>query len=183
MPFALIPFLLLVIPVLEIAVFILVGNLIGLWPTLALVVVTAIGGSILLKQQGIGTLNRIQSEMAAGRVPGRELVDGVMILAAGILLLTPGLVTDAIGFLLFVPGVRSTIRRVLSQRIVVMTRDGTAERWQSRRPGGPSGGEARRGGPDVVDLSGDDYQRRPDPTSPWHGDDHENESPPNRTLH
>ena len=131
MPFAIIPFLLLIIPVMEIAVFIAVGNLIGLWPTLGLVVLTAVIGSVLLRRQGIGTLARIQAEMQAGRVPARELVDGVMILAAGILLLTPGLVTDTIGFLLFVPGVRGTIRRVISQRVVVMAK-GTTSRGFGR---------------------------------------------------
>ena len=103
MPFALIPFLLLAIPILEIAVFILVGNAIGLWPTLGLVILTAVIGSILLKQQGLWTLARSQAEIGAGRVPGRDLVSGVMIAMAGVLLLTPGLVTDALGFLLFVP--------------------------------------------------------------------------------
>ena len=111
MPFALIPFLLLAIPVLEIAVFILVGNLIGLWPTLGLVILTAVIGSMLLRRQGLGTLPAYPVRDQAGRVPGRELVDGVMIAIAGVLLLTPGLVTDAIGFLLFVPAIRESICR------------------------------------------------------------------------
>lgn len=182
MPFAIIPFLLLIIPVMEIAVFIAVGNLIGLWPTLGLVVLTAVIGSILLRRQGIGTLARIQAEMQAGRVPARELVDGVMILAAGILLLTPGLVTDTIGFLLFVPGVRGTIRRVISQRVVVMAKGTTSRGFGPggagpQRPQGP-----RQGGPDVVDLSGEDYRRHPDPSSPWHGSEDDKGEPP-RTLH
>ncbi|ORE91602.1 FxsA family protein [Aurantimonas sp. 22II-16-19i] len=182
MPFAIIPFLLLIIPVMEIAVFIAVGNLIGLWPTLALVVLTAVIGSVLLRRQGIGTLARIQAEMNAGRVPARELVDGVMILAAGILLLTPGLVTDTIGFLLFVPGVRGTIRRVISQRVVVMAK-GTTSRGFGAGPAGPQRPQGpRRGGPDVVDLSGEDYHRRPDPSSPWRGDEGDG-GPGDRTLH
>lgn len=179
MPFAIIPFLLLIIPVMEIAVFILVGNLIGLWPTLGLVVLTAIIGSFLLKRQGLGTLRRIQAEMNAGRVPARELVDGVMIMAAGILLLTPGLVTDTIGFLLFVPGIRGRIRSFLSKRVVVMAQGAGAsgfgrgaggQDWQPRRP------------PDVVDLSGSDYRRRSDPSSPWRGDE-DDRGPGDRTLH
>lgn len=164
MPFALIPFLLLAIPILEIAVFILVGNAIGLWPTLGLVILTAVIGSILLKQQGISTLARIQTEIGAGRVPGRDLVSGVMIAMAGVLLLTPGLVTDALGFLLFVPGVRSRIFDFLKSRVVVVGQN-------SFRPG--MGGQPRReppysAGPDVVDLSGEEFRRGPDPASPWH---------------
>ena len=183
MPFAIIPFLLLIIPVLEIAVFILVGNLIGLWPTLALVVLTAIVGSFLLKRQGISTLRRIQAETNAGRVPARELVDGVMIMAAGILLLTPGLVTDTIGFLLFVPGFRSSIRNFLSKRVVVMAQGGGATGF-GRGGGGQPGGQTwqRQRSPDVVDLSGEDYHRRPDPGSPWRGEE-EDGGPNNRTLH
>ncbi|MEF2552134.1 FxsA family protein [Aurantimonas sp. A2-1-M11] len=180
MPFALIPFLLLVIPILEIAVFILVGNAIGLWPTLGLVVLTAVIGSVLLKQQGISTLARIQAEIGAGRVPGRDLVSGVMIAMAGVLLLTPGLVTDALGFLLFVPGVRSRIFDFLKSRVVVV--------GQSGGFGAGMGGQPRRGppysaGPDVVDLSGEEFRREPDPASPWHepkdGDDQTN----GRRLH
>ncbi|MCE7030424.1 FxsA family protein [Jiella avicenniae] len=179
MPFAIIPFLLLIIPVMEIAVFILVGNLIGLWPTLGLVVLTAIVGSFLLKRQGLSTLRRIQAETSAGRVPGRELVDGAMIMAAGILLLTPGLVTDTIGFLLFVPGIRGQIRSFFAKRVVVMAqssgshgfgRGGGGQEWQRRRA------------PDVVDLSGEDYHRRPDPDSPWRGGERD-DGPANRTIH
>ena len=181
MPFAIIPFLLLVIPVLEIAVFVVVGNLIGLWATLGLVVLTAVIGSFLLKSQGLSTLTRIQAEVNSGRVPARELVDGMMIVAAGILLLTPGLVTDTIGFLLFVPGIRSGIRRTISKRVVVMAKGGATGGFGS---GGPEGRGQERQSPDVVDLSGDDFHRRPDSSSPWHGAEEEGrEEPPRRTLH
>ena len=176
MPFALIPFLLLAIPILEIAVFIVVGQLIGLWPTLGLVLLTAIFGTLLLKRQGFSTLAAIQRETRAGRVPGRELMDGVMIAVAGVLLLTPGLVTDAIGFLLFVPGARAAIRNWLKSRVMVVGGQsfgmgGGAP--TSRKPAGPPTGPADRhvprDGPDVVDLSGEEFQRQPDPSSPWNG--------------
>jgi UPF0716 protein FxsA len=172
MPLALVPLLLLVVPVLEIAAFILVGRAIGLFPTLAIVVLSAVVGTLLLRRQGLGALRRIQGEMAAGRVPGRELADGVMIVAAGILLLTPGLVTDVVGYLLFVPAVRAWLRRLLARRIAVAT--------AGRQPGsGGPGGEGRRSAPpDVVDLAAEDYERRADPRSPWHGS-HEG----NRTIH
>ena len=95
MPFALIPFLLLIIPILEIVVFILVGRQIGVLWTLGCILLTAVIGSALLRIQGFSILSRIRSETEQGRLPGRELGDGAMILVAGILLLTSGLLRTA----------------------------------------------------------------------------------------
>ncbi|MCB1386645.1 MAG: membrane protein FxsA [Nitratireductor sp.] len=117
MPFSILPFLLLAIPVAEIAVFIVVGGQIGVVWTLACIVITAVIGSILLRVQGFQIINRLREETQAGRVPGRELGHGAMILVAGVLLLTPGFVTDTLGFLLFVPPVRDAIWRFLASRI------------------------------------------------------------------
>lgn len=146
MPFAVIPFLLLAIPVMEIAVFIVVGREIGVLATLAFVFVTAVIGSFLLRVQGLSVVSRIRDEMDAGRVPGRELVDGVMIVAAAILLLTPGFVTDTIGFLLFVPAVRGAVWRFLASRIDIQV-----------AAGGVPGGDRRRGSGRVVDLDPDEF--------------------------
>lgn len=166
MPFSIVPFLLLAIPLAEIAAFVVVGGQIGVWWTLAMVLVTAIGGSVLLRIQGFGLINRIRSEVDAGRMPSRELVHGVMILVAGILLLTPGFITDAMGFALFIPPLRDAIWAFARTRIrfetVVMDRGAQ---------GGP-----RRGGrdDDVIDLDEDDFTREPDENSPWRdrdGDD------------
>ena len=176
MPLALIPVLLLVIPILEIAVFIMVGNLIGLWPTLGLVLVTAILGTLLLRRQGLDTLARIQAETRAGRVPARELVNGLMIAIAGVLLLTPGLVTDTLGFLLFIPAIRNAVWSFLKARVVVVASGGF----------GRGSGPAPQGRPDVVDLSGSEFERRPDPTTPWRGTDGQagpDGEPPRRILH
>lgn len=159
MPFSLIPFALLVIPLLEIAAFVVIGGQIGVFPTLALVVVTAIIGSILLRVQGFGLLSRIQTEMDAGRVPARELVHGVMLLVAGILLLTPGFVTDAAGFLLFVPPVRDAVWRFVRSRIRVVRADGTTYDGDGAASG-PGGGR-------TIDLDEDDFAREPDPNTPW----------------
>ncbi len=101
------------VPLIEIAVFIEVGGSIGLWPTMAIIVMTAIAGTALLRQQGLSTLRSARREMEAGRVPVRELFDGVCILAAGALLLTPGFVTDAVGLALMVPPVRTVLGRWL----------------------------------------------------------------------
>ena len=85
-------------PIIEIAVFIEVGGRIGLWSTIGIVILTAVIGTAMLRQQGISVLFRIQENLNANRMPVRELFDGVCLVAAGALLLTPGFVTDAIGF-------------------------------------------------------------------------------------
>lgn len=158
MRFSLVPFLLLVVPLAEIAAFVVIGGQIGVWATLGMVFVTAIIGSILLRWQGVGLFNRINAEVRANRVPGRELVHGVMILVAGVLLLTPGFVTDSLGFLLFVPAIRDLVWRFVKDRVVVQTMSSGF------------GGTARRGDPSgegVVDLDEDEFHRNPDASSPW----------------
>ncbi len=155
MRFGIIPFLLLAIPVAEIAAFIVVGQWIGVLPTLACIVLTAIIGSFLLRRQGLATLSAIRQEVDAGRMPGRQLVHGLMIALAGVLLMTPGFVTDTLGFLLFVPAVRDAAWRFLSQHVVMVSSGvvfGGGEGPASSRGG------MGRGGSRVVDLDADDYQ-------------------------
>lgn len=101
--------LMVAIPIMEIAVFIQAGEILGLWPTLLTVILTAIMGTALLRHQGLATLKKVQDSMNAGRPPVAELFDGLCLFVAGLLLLTPGFVTDAVGFLLFVPPLRSFI--------------------------------------------------------------------------
>lgn len=114
-------FLLLVaVPIIEIALFIQVGGLIGLWPTIAIVVLTAIAGTVLLRAQGFATLAQLRSRLDRGGDPTGPLANGALILVAGIVLLTPGFFTDAIGFLLLVPPVRAAVIRYLSRRITVV---------------------------------------------------------------
>lgn len=163
MRFSIIPFALLVVPVLEIAAFIAIGGQIGIIATLLLIVVTAVIGSFLLRVQGFATLARIRTHMDAGTLPGRELGDGAMILAAGMLLLTPGFVTDTIGFLLFVPALRTRIWNFLSARVVVATH-GTNGPFSRPNPG--SRNDAGRD-PNVVDLDPDDFSEKGNPDSPW----------------
>ncbi len=160
MPFSLIPFLLLAIPLLEIAAFVVIGGEIGVFATLAMVFVTAVLGSILLRVQGFGLLQRIRRETDAGRVPGREMVHGVMILIAGVLLLTPGFITDALGFLLFVPPIRDAGWALLKGRILFSGGFTAA----GPRPGGPEPDDR------TIDLDADDYTAEPDPDSPWADD-------------
>ncbi|HZD24643.1 MAG TPA: FxsA family protein, partial [Alphaproteobacteria bacterium] len=106
------------VPMIEIAVFIKVGGLIGLWPTLAIVILTAILGTAALRQQGLSTLRRAQEAMNRNELPVREVFDGLCLLVAGALLLTPGFVTDALGALLFVPQVRTLLRNLIGRHLL-----------------------------------------------------------------
>lgn len=101
------------VPLIEIALFIKIGGLIGLWPTVASVVATALIGTALIRKQGFSTLQRAQQEVDAQRLPVRELFDGVCLLFAGALLLTPGFLTDSIGFALLVPPIRRVLGRLV----------------------------------------------------------------------
>ena len=105
--------LFILIPLIEIGVFIEVGGIIGLWPTLAVIVLTAVAGSTLIRHQGIAILGQARESFAAGRLPVREIFDGICLLLAGAFLLTPGFVTDAVGALLLVPPFRNLIRTVV----------------------------------------------------------------------
>jgi|TARA_R110002072_G_scaffold12038_8_gene53016 UPF0716 protein FxsA len=105
------------VPLVEIAIFIQVGDAIGLWPTLALVIGTAIVGSWQLRVQGFAALSRARRQMDQGQLPTKELFDGFCLLLAGLLLLTPGLLTDSLGALLFLSPVRAFLRHYLSQRM------------------------------------------------------------------
>ena len=98
------------VPLVEIAVFIEIGGRIGLWSTLGLIVATAIVGTALLRQQGLSTLARARDSLDRGEFPVQELLDGVCLLIAGALLLTPGFVTDAGGALLLAPPVRRVLQ-------------------------------------------------------------------------
>ena len=99
-------FLFLLVPLIEIALFIQVGGWIGLWPTLGIVVATAVAGTVLVRSQGSQALQRLRRSFDELRDPTDTLAHGAMILFSGALLLTPGFFTDAVGFALLVPGVR-----------------------------------------------------------------------------
>ena len=110
---ALLVVLFIVVPIVELYVIIQVGQLIGVWPTLALLLADALLGSLLLRHQGRGAWRRFNQALAERRFPGREVADGVMIAVGGTLLLTPGFVTDIFGFLLLIPPTRAIARRLL----------------------------------------------------------------------
>ena len=106
----------LVVPIIEIAVIIKVGAAIGVLNTVGLLVLSSIVGSWLMKREGLGVLRRIQSQLANGMVPGKELVDAFLIMMGGALMLAPGFLTDIAGMLLLLPPVRAGVRGVLRRR-------------------------------------------------------------------
>jgi len=102
------------VPIVELALLIRIGRAISVGPTIALVLLTGMVGAALARHQGVRTLGRIQAELAGGRMPTGPMVDGLLILVAGLLLITPGILTDAVGFALLIPPVRRLFRRRLA---------------------------------------------------------------------
>lgn len=109
--------LFILVPVAELYLFMTLGSKIGIGPTLGIIVLTAILGASLTKSQGARTFAKFQQATAEGRLPHREALDGILILLAGAVLLTPGFLTDAVGFLLLVPPVRAFIRGRLAHHL------------------------------------------------------------------
>ncbi|WP_440054256.1 FxsA family protein [Pseudoalteromonas sp. T1lg65] len=101
------------VPVIEIALLIQVSDVIGGFATIALVIATAILGAKLVKQQGLGAYVNVQQQMAAGQMPAQDLFTGLCVIIAGVFLMTPGIMTDAIGFLLLTPVVRKKLAKAL----------------------------------------------------------------------
>ena len=136
--------LFLLVPLVEIYFLIKVGDVIGAIPTVALVVFTALLGAMLLRFQGFSTLQRTRISLAQGRLPALEMFEGVLLLFAGALLLTPGFVTDAIGFAFLIPPLRKIIIRWFLSKFEL--------------PGPPSGGPGggRPGSPYTIEG---DYRR------------------------
>ncbi len=109
----------LLVPLIEIGLFIQIGGLIGLWPTLGIVVLTAIMGTYLVRSQGLMAMNNLRSSFSRLEDPSQPLAHGAMILLAGALLLTPGFFTDAVGFALLAPPIRSALIAYMRKHIKV----------------------------------------------------------------
>jgi UPF0716 protein FxsA len=109
--------LFIVVPIVELYVIVQVGHVLGVFNTLALLVLISFLGAWLMKREGLNTWRRAQRQIETGVVPGRELVDGALIVLAGALLLAPGFVTDAVGLLLLLPPVRIAVRGFARHRL------------------------------------------------------------------
>ncbi len=115
--FPLLTLLFIVVPIVELAVIIRVGQVVGVLPTIGLLLAVSIVGAWLAKREGIGVWRRFRRQVEAGVVPAREVADGVMILFGAALLVTPGFVTDVFGLLLLVPPVRAAVRGAFLRRL------------------------------------------------------------------
>ncbi|CAG1012785.1 MAG: membrane protein FxsA [Rhizobiaceae bacterium] len=147
MPFALTA-LIVLIPLAEIATFVIVGSEIGALATVALTIAMSVAGAVLMRWQGFGILGRLQRELETGGSPGRELAHGAMVLLAGVLLLIPGFLTGLLGLLLFIPPVRDLAWRFLRSRATVMT-DFSFTSYRATRSQDSH----------IVDLDHDEYSR------------------------
>lgn len=107
------------VPIIEIALFIQIGGWIGLWPTIAIVLFTAFVGASLVRSQGIQTLMTVQSRLQQGELPAQQIIEGIMLAVSGVLLLTPGFMTDALGLLVLLPAPRTWMAKQLMQRVKV----------------------------------------------------------------
>lgn len=107
------------VPLIEIALFIVIGGEIGLWPTLGVVVATAIVGTILLRFQGFAVARAARAQLAEGTPPVKPMLHGVCLIFAAAFLITPGFFTDAVGFLLLLPPVRALVIQLVASRITV----------------------------------------------------------------
>ncbi|HEX6939081.1 MAG TPA: FxsA family protein [Longimicrobiales bacterium] len=117
-------FLFIAIPMLELAILVKLGTIVGFWPTIGVVLLTGALGSWLARRQGGQVLREIQAELRAGRMPAAHLLDGVMILIGGVLLLTPGLLSDVCGLALLFPPTRAWCKRIVRRRLERMIASG-----------------------------------------------------------
>lgn len=127
--------LFIVVPLVELALLIQVGQWVGVWPTVALVALTGVAGVALVRREGIRTLANVQLELASGRLPGRALLDGACLLVAGALLTTPGVITDVLAFALLVTPSRRLAQRWLMDRMRRAVERGTLHVQMGGFPG------------------------------------------------
>lgn len=125
-----------IVPVIELALLIQIGQVVGLLPTVALVVFTGVTGAWLARAEGLRVFFQFQRELASGRLPGQSLLDGISVLIGGAFLLTPGVLTDVLGFSLLVPVTRRWIQGRVRKRLERGIADGTIRVVTTRSMGG-----------------------------------------------
>ena len=113
-----------VVPLVELFLLVKLGTVIGIGATVLIVICTGVLGAWLARWQGLGVLRRLTDDLNEGRLPADALIDGLLILIAGAVLLTPGLITDALGFLLLVPQGRAVVRKTIAARLATRTEAG-----------------------------------------------------------
>ncbi|GAJ78195.1 FxsA protein [Vibrio sp. JCM 18905] len=152
------------VPIIEIGLFIQVGGFLGLWPTIALVLITAFVGASLVRSQGIQTLMSVQGgRLEQGEIPAQQIFEGVMLAVAGVLLLTPGFMTDALGMLVLLPAPRAAIAKYLMSKMVVKTMHG----------GGFQGGFSNQGPFEQDPFRRDPFDSQSDDGNTFEGGEYE----------
>ncbi len=154
--------ILLALPLLEIATFIVVGNAIGILATIGLVLASGMLGIILIMSRGAGALAQAQAQLRERRDPGPQLIRGAIVFIAAILLIIPGFLTDLFALLLLIPAVRNSVWRSFRRRAAGTTFTAFggsfgSSRWSNGKPVGRH----------TIDLDADDYSKSRDPNSPW----------------
>ncbi len=143
--------LFIVVPVVELILLITLGQWLGTLPTIGLIIFTGVLGAYLVKQQGVQVLAQLRAQLRGGQLPAGPLLDGAMVLVAGALLMTPGILTDTIGLLCLIPASRRVIRRFIWSRLERAIRSGRMFSF-------PFGGSRFRNEPDdVVIIDHDSY--------------------------
>lgn len=140
-----------VVPIVELALLIRVGQFVGLWPTLALVVLTGVGGAALARAEGLRTFWAFQKQVSQGQIPGQAILDGLCVLLGGAFLLTPGLLTDAVGLSLLFPLTRRMIQGRLRRAVERRVEEGSVHFTVFRAGGGPA--PDPHGEPEYIDLT------------------------------
>lgn len=134
------------LPLIELAILVEIGRHIGTLPTVALVILTGVAGAYLARREGLGVLRQIQDDLRTGRMPGPAIVDGVIILIAGMVLVTPGVLTDIVGFLCLIPATRRMIRAQAWRLLTRLVEQGRADVHVTYNPA------PYRDRPDVLDA-------------------------------
>ncbi|MEM7024011.1 MAG: FxsA family protein [Pseudomonadota bacterium] len=159
------------VPLAEIAVLIEVGGWLGLWPTLGLIVLTAVIGAWMLRRQGLAVLRRAQQQMQQGSPPVAEVFEGFCLVIAGALLLTPGFLTDSAGGLLLLPPVRKLLYHRVRRRLEEQILSGAASQGGRQRTGqGPTSPPPRpEPKPPVTDVAFEEVDPKdmPEPRGSW----------------
>ncbi|MDC8829425.1 FxsA family protein [Alteromonas sp. chi3] len=156
--------LFIIMPIAEISLLLQVGDLIGGWNTIGLIVITAFVGAYLVRQEGLSTLQAAQAKMAQNQVPGNEMLEGLLLMIAGVLLVTPGFITDIVGFTFALPFSRKFIAARAAKHLTVHTVGGAQQRTyqhytgDTRTSGQDADGETIEG--EYVDKSANDDSPR-----------------------
>ena len=145
------------VSLLEIFVLVKVGGFLGAWPTILLVILTAMVGSILVRSQGVQLINELQQRLSVGEMPGVQLIEGIMLLITGVLLVTPGFVTDITGLLLLQPTLRKKIAHFFLTNTKFQSNVFMSGQKGFSQKGGPFGGHANDG-----DIIEGEFERKDD---------------------